>query len=88
MALAGSVFNVLVKYGRELKVMSLFGKKPPKDMIPVTIDLCDDYFVAEGDEVIKIINEEAPACYSGQKGADDVVSVIQNRVQLYVNENR
>ena len=35
-----------------------------------------------------LINEEAPACYSGQKGVDDVAGIIQNCVQLYVNENR
>ena len=28
--------------------MPLFVKKLPKDIIPVTIDLCDDYFVLNG----------------------------------------
>lgn len=46
------------------------------------------YFSAEGDEVIKIIGEEAASFYSGQKGAEDVMRTIQNRVRLYVNENR
>ncbi len=58
------------------------------DMVLSLLPNAMPLFSAEGDEVIKIINEEAPACYSGQKGADDVVSVIQNRIQLYVNENR
>ncbi len=44
-------------------------------------------FDEECDEVIKIINEEAPAYYSGQKSAEDVAGVIQNRVKLYVSEN-
>lgn len=44
------------------------------------------YFSVDDDEIINIINEEAVAYYSGQKGIDDVVSIIQNRVQLYVNE--
>ena len=39
------------------------------------------------DEIINIINEEAGAYYSGQKGVDNVVSVIQNRIKLYVDEN-
>ena len=45
------------------------------------------FFAVDDDEIVKIINEEAGAYYSGQKGIDDVVSIIQNRVQLYVNEN-
>mgnify|MGYP002517968704 CR=1 FL=1 len=40
------------------------------------------------DEINNIINEEAGAYFSGQKSAKDVASVIQNRVQVYVNENR
>ena len=46
------------------------------------------YFSAGEDEIIKIIGEEAPACYSGQKSPEDVAKIIQNRVQLYVDENR
>lgn len=42
---------------------------------------------AEGDEIIKIIGEEAPAFYSGQKSLEDVAEVIQSRVRIYVNEN-
>lgn len=46
--------------------MSLFGKKQPKDVIPVTIDLCDDYFDLNGkqftiparvSELIEILGE-------------------------------
>lgn len=49
--------------------MSLFGKKQPKDIIPVTINLCDDYFVLNGkqftiparvSELIDILGE--PRC--------------------------
>ena len=46
------------------------------------------YFSAEEDQVIRIISEEAAAYYSGQKGAEDVAGIIQNRVRLYVNESR
>jgi hypothetical protein len=45
------------------------------------------YFSAEEDQVIRIISEEAAAYYSGQKSPEEVTRVIQNRVQLYVNEN-
>lgn len=46
------------------------------------------FFSVENNEIIKIINEEAGAYYSGQKGVDEVVSVIQNRVKLYVDESK
>lgn len=62
-----------------------------RDDVNVVLDLIPDatpFFSVEDDEIIKIINEEAPAYYSGQKEIDDVVSIIQNRIQLYVNENK
>lgn len=49
--------------------MFLFGKKQPKDVIPITIDLCDDYFVLNGkqftiparvSELVEILGE--PRC--------------------------
>ena len=45
-------------------------------------------FSIQDDDVIKIISEESVVYYSGQKSAEDVVSVIQNRVQNFVSENR
>lgn len=44
------------------------------------------YRSAEGDVVLKIISEEAGAYYSGQKTIEEVAGIIQNRVQVYVNE--
>lgn len=61
------------------------------DEVQVIMELVPDakpYFDVEGDEIIQIISEEAPGYYSGQKRVEDVAGVIQNRVQLYVNENR
>ncbi len=60
------------------------------DDLNVVLELIPDatpFFSLKDDEIIKIINEEAPAYYSGQKGIDDVVSIIQNRIRLYVSEN-
>lgn len=42
---------------------------------------------SDSDDIVKIIHEEAQAYYSGQKSADDVADIIQNRVSLYVGEN-
>lgn len=39
-------------------------------------------------QIINFITEEAQAFFAGQKSAQDVAGVIQNRVQLYLNENR
>ena len=38
-------------------------------------------------EVLKIINEEAAAYFSGQKSVDEVASIIQSRIKIYVSEN-
>ncbi len=41
-----------------------------------------------GEELTNIINEEAAAFFKGQKSAKETAEIIQNRVQIYVNENR
>ena len=38
--------------------------------------------------VLRIVEEEAPAYFTGQKSAEDVRRLIQNRVQLYIGENQ
>ncbi|MCM1187701.1 MAG: extracellular solute-binding protein [bacterium] len=61
------------------------------DDVNVALKLVPDatpFFSAEDDEIIKIINEEAGAYYSGQKRVEDVADIIQNRVRVYVDENR
>ena len=40
------------------------------------------------ENVIKIVSEETGSFFSGSKSAKDVAGMIQNRVQLYINENR
>ena len=39
-------------------------------------------------QLSKIITEESEPFFKGQKSAKDVAGVIQNRIQIYVNENR
>lgn len=66
-------------------IMLLFGKRQPKDIIPITIDLCDDYFVLNGkqftiparvSELIDILGE--PRCvadkHKGMKAYQEMVS--------------
>ena len=40
------------------------------------------------EQMVNIITEETEAFFSGQKSAADTAAVIQNRIQIYVNENR
>lgn len=40
------------------------------------------------EELNKIITEETQAFFAGQKTSADTADVIQNRIQIYVNENR
>ncbi len=40
------------------------------------------------EELVNIINEEAAPFFEGQKNIDDVVKIIQGRIQVYVDENR
>lgn len=39
-------------------------------------------------QIMNIVNEEVQAYFDGQKSVDDVVSVIQNRANIYMNESR
>ena len=39
------------------------------------------------EQILAIIEEEAASYFSGSKSVDEVISVIQSRVQLYINEN-
>lgn len=47
-----------------------------------------DMTVRPDQNLIDIINEEAAAFFAGQKTAKDVAGLIQNRVGIYVNEQR
>lgn len=61
------------------------------DEIQAILDLVPEatpYFSVEDSAILHIINEEAAAWYSGQKAIDDVAGIIQNRAQVYVDENR
>lgn len=44
--------------------------------------------VGNNQELINIITEEAAPYFAGQKNVNEVADIIQNRVQIYVNENR
>ena len=39
------------------------------------------------EQLVNIITEESEPFFKGQKSAADVAGIIQNRIQIYVNEN-
>jgi ABC-type glycerol-3-phosphate transport system substrate-binding protein len=44
--------------------------------------------VSNNDTVMKIVQEEAKGYFDDQKTLDEVANIIQNRVQIYMSENR
>lgn len=58
------------------------------DTIMSLIKIAKPVAYSQGDEVMTIINEEAEPFYKGQKSVDEVASVIQSRVKIYVGENK
>lgn len=44
-------------------------------------------FEGADSKVSDIISEEVSAYFSGQKTAEQVAEIIQNRVNVYINEN-
>ena len=45
------------------------------------------YYSAENKPLLDIIEEEAGAYFGGDRELDDVVKIIQSRIQVYLNEN-
>lgn len=58
------------------------------DMVLEVMESAKPVNYSGNDEVLKIILEDAEPFFKGQKSADEVVGIIQNRVAIYVNENR
>lgn len=58
------------------------------DMLREIIESAKPVFNVSGnDEIMVIINEEAAPYFEGQKTVDEVVSIIQSRVKMYISEN-
>lgn len=51
------------------------------------LDVNSVYGMNADSEIGKIIKEEASAYFKGSKSADEVASIIQNRINLYLKEN-
>lgn len=58
------------------------------DELKALIDSISSIYNTQNTSVLDLISEDASAFFEGQKSAKDVASVIQNRVQTYINESR
>ena len=65
-------------------------RPPTRDEIDIVLTVLDEVRLApeENNEIMNMIREESAAYFAGQKTVDDVAAGIQNRVSLYVDENR
>ena len=61
-----------------------------KDMVGWYMDQVSDAITVPDTDstVIVIMNEEMPAYFEGQKSLDDVIGIIENRVNLMLKERR
>ena len=64
---------------------------PTREEAEVILSLLKDarpVFPDSGNEIRNIIAQEAEAFFRSQKSVEEVSEIIQNRVKLYVEENR
>ncbi len=63
-------------------------KQEEVDAVKAIIASAEKAYSPSNEELTKIVNEEAAAFFKDQKSAKETADIIQNRVQIYVNENR
>lgn len=63
---------------------------PTQEEVDMVLELIQSARIgsAGNEQIMAIINEEAAPFFQGQKSVDEAASTIQNRVQVYVDENR
>ncbi len=61
--------------------------KEEVDAVRALISSAERLYSNTDEQLMSIITEEAEPFFKGQKSAADVAAVIQNRIQIYVNEN-
>ncbi|MBR5799665.1 MAG: extracellular solute-binding protein [Lachnospiraceae bacterium] len=63
-------------------------KQEEVDAVKAIIASAEKAYSPSNEELTKIVNEEAAPFFKDQKSAKETADIIQNRVQIYVNENR
>lgn len=71
-------------------VIILGGKPDGSSYLPEFLKMAGNSHPNESalDTVRNMIREEAEAYFTGDKGLEETVGLIQNRVQLYLDESR
>lgn len=75
-------------YGNDFEITIYAAKQEEIDQVRDLIDSATGRWDNSDEELTKIISEETEPFFSGQKSSSEVANVIQNRIQVYVNENR
>lgn len=70
--------------GKDIEVTPL--TREERDYVVGFIESLSAHVVYD-EEILNIVTEEAAAYFNDQKTVDDVVSIIQSRISIYVNEN-
>jgi len=85
----GGIERLVTSWGFDDFHVEIYASKN-KEFIDTYIDLISrvDGIRFYDEQVINIIQEETESFFTGQKSARDAAEIIQNRIQLYVNENR
>ena len=60
---------------------------PILDAVKKLIESAEKISGSVDEQLVNIITEESEPFFKGQKTAKDVAGIIQNRIQIYVNEN-
>lgn len=65
-------------------------RKPTREEVDMILELMQVAKPASGsnEQIMEIISEETEAFFQNQKSVDEVTSIIQRRVKVYVDENR
>lgn len=75
-------------YGNDFEMEIYAAKQEDIDQVKELISSAKKRQNNVDEELINIISEETEPFYKGQKSASDVANIIQNRIRVYVNENR
>lgn len=75
-------------FGNDFEIEIYAATKEEIDQVRQLIASANGRIDNTEEELNSIISEEAEPFFKGQKSASEVANVIQNRIQVYVNENK
>jgi hypothetical protein len=82
--------DILTDVLKDCNDNNIYGEKAPEGIIYRYIDQISDavLFPDIDSSVIVIVEEELPAYFEGHKSMDDVIAIIENRLNLMLNERK